>query len=483
MVPRLAVLPLLLLVPAGAPSAEASGAFAVGSRAQLFVDQAVVRSSDNVAFALHPARKHPANPLLRVTDVAVDRIWLCGSVLYDEEERLFKMWYLKGNGTTYATSHDGLKWEDHDVLWRGHMFANVWKDNKDADPARRYKIIAWSPNAPGVLNTGYDPPIRTGYNTSVSPDGKQIALANEQPIWPKGDVIGGYFDRRLGLHVAFPKIGTPIRGFNRRCFYISTSSDFTAWTEPKPAFVPDLRDDAGSLARAEEVRAILDAPINPRQLRTEFYGLGVYQHESCTIAFPWIFTVIGSRSGQPQEGPGEIQLAVSRDLEQWDRPFRTPAIPRGPVGEWDGGFFETAAEAFRVGDEIRLYYSASNRGHGHRGRKPEVTFGIGLATWKLDRFVSANAPAEGGVLTTVPLAFAGRRLEVNASTKPGGQIIVEILDMAGGILAVSKAWAGDDLRAPLEWVRPTDLAALADTPVSLRFRMKSAELFSFAFRP
>lgn len=473
---------LLMLLAASSVEASTQNPFAVGSRAQLFVDQVLVRSSENIAFMPHPARKHPGNPLIKVDRPEMERIWLCGSAIFDEEERIFKMWYLSGNGTTYATSQDGLTWEKQDVLWRGYMFANVWKDRADPDPARRYKIIAWSPNAPGVLNTGYEPPIRTGYNTSVSADGKVVAPAHAQPICPKGDVIGGYYDRRLRLHVAFPKIGTDVNGFKRRCFYVATSTDFATWSEPKPVLVPDLRDDAGSLARAEEVRSILDAPLNLKQMRTEFYGIGVYQQESCTIAFPWLFTVTGSLKGMPQEGPGEIQLAVTRDLQQWERPFRIPAIPRGRAGEWDGGFFETAAEAFRVGDEIRLYYSASNRGHGQRQRKPEHTFGIGLVTWKLDRFVSADAPPEGGVLTTVPVAFTGSRLELNAVTKPGGQITVEILNLAGQTMAQSKPFAGDDLRARLEWMQAVDLAALAGTPVSLRFRLKNAELYSFAFR-
>jgi hypothetical protein len=63
--------------------------------------------------------------------------------------------------------------------------------------------------------------------------------------------------------------------------------------------------------------------------RTEFYGVGVYQAESRTIAFPRLFTISGPRHPGPQEGPGEVQLAVSRDLEHWERPFRSPVIPRG----------------------------------------------------------------------------------------------------------------------------------------------------------
>jgi len=476
---------LALLMVSWAPvAAQNAGPFDVGGRAQLFVDRVLVQSSENVTFTLHRAEKHSANPLIRSGRPEDGNVALCGSVLFDQEEGLFKMWYLARNGTTYATSLDGLKWETHgDVHWPGYMFASVWKDREEPDPARRYKIIAWSPNAPGVLNPSYDRPVRTAYNTSVSPDGKKVARLSEQPICPKGDVITGYYDRRHRLYVAFPKTGTQVRGFNRRCFSIVTSKDFVTWTEPKLAFVPDELDDAGAMARAEEVRSILVVPPNPKLMRTEFYGIGVYQHESCTLAFPWLFTVTGSHNPNPQEGPGEIQLAVSRDLAQWDRPFRTPAIPRGKPGEWDGGFFETAAEAFRVGDEIRLYYMGTNRGHGIRwGTDPNKTRGIGLATWKLDRFVSADAGDQGGTLTTVPVVFAGNRLELNGATARGGEIAVEILDGEGRALGRSRPFSGDELRHRVQWTEPVDLAGLAGKPVRLRFHLRSAGLYAFAFR-
>ena len=473
--------------------------FDVGSRAQLFVDQTLVRSAQNVAFTLHPATKHPKNPLIKV-DREEDgwRIALCGSVMYDEDERLFKMWYL-GNNTLYATSRDGLAWQkDPETCWKGYMFASVIKDKTDPDPARRYKIIAWCPNAPGVTTPGYPSSMRSGYNTSVSPDGEQISVFNkEKTICPNGDVITGYYDRQRQLYIAFPKIMTQVGKFRRRCFYTITSKDFVNWTEPKPAFIPDERDDAGSLARIEEARSILCVPDNPKMVRTEFYGIGVYQHESCVLAFPWIFTINNTGPVGPQEGPGEVQLAVSRDLETWERPFRTPVIPRGKAcperseraSEWDCGFFWTPNEAIRVGDEIWLYYAASNYGHGNpcqkkdEGRLTKYTASIGLATWKLDRFVSVRAEnAAGGALTTVPITFTGNRLELNAATKNGGSIVVEILDMSGKTLARSKPFDGDDLRRRVEWAENVELGKLAGRPVTLRFHLKDAELYSFAFR-
>ena len=109
---------------------------------------------------------------------------------------------------------------------------------------------------------------------------------------------------------------------------------------------------------------------------------------------------------------------------------------------------------------------------------------IGLATWKRGRFVSADAQAEGGTVTTVPMRFSGRRLEINALTKEGGEIRVELLDAAGQPLAamkISEPFRGDQIRYTVRFDDLPSLASLTSRPVSLRFHLKSAELYSFAF--
>jgi hypothetical protein len=475
--------------------------FDVGSQSQLFVDKVLVRDADNVAFTLHPARKHPENPLVKA-----DKPWegwrleIYGNVIYDEEEQIFKMWYLgeepeafPNYAAFYATSKDGIHWEkplvgtvktekyaEHNVVGENIILPCVIKDNADPDPAKRYKMIGWEQKL-------------GQYHTFISPDGLNWTRFSKEPLCRGGDVITGYYDEQRELYVAFPKIGYMVRGHNRRVFWIITSKDFVTWTKPKLVITPDLRDDASSLARIEEVRSILDVPDNPDLMRTEFYGVGAYPAESCTLAFLWMFTINNEARYGNQEGPGEIQLAVSRDLEHWDRPFRTPCVPRGAIGEWDCGFFCTQSRALQVGDEVWLYYVGSNCTHGTpclyraegTGRLTEFTGAIGLAIWDLDRFVSVDAPAEGGSLTTVPVLFAGNRLEVNASTKPGGSIVVELLDAAGNPLdgfGPSAPVTGDNLRHVVSWGGGQDVGKLAGQPITLRFDMKDAELFAFAFR-
>jgi hypothetical protein len=474
----------------------------VGTNSQLFIDQFLVREAPGVAFTLHPARKHPGNPVM-----TADQPWegwqlsLYGSVLFDAQEKRFKMWYtvtasdyFAHEMTCYAVSKDGIRWEKptvgtlqakngkpHGVV-ADCQLPSVFKDVADADPKRRYKMVCFV----------YD----RGYVTKVSPDGLNWSDESKgpiAPIWYGEDVCTAFRDPRRGLYVVLCKMTTPIRGRGRRCTYMTSSRDFVNWSKPVLVFAPDVRDDHGSLPRLEEVRPLLTYRDNPNVMRSEFYGSGAHVAEDCVVAFPWLFTVNANvpKYGN-QDGISEVQLAVSRDLERWERPHRLPAIRRGRLDEWDRGFFSTAAQTVVVGDEVRLYYGCANYGHGAPLEDPsekaqlgkKYKGSIGLATWPRDRFVSADGPTDGAALTTIPITFTGRRLEINATTKNGGSIVVELQDAAAKPMAgvsASKPVKGDDLRHRVDF-GDADLSKLAGKPVCLRFRLISASLFSFAFR-
>lgn len=92
--------------------------FDVGTSAQLFVDRLLVRETQGIAFTMHEGTTHAAHPIMAASEPSEGwNVELFGSVLYDEDERLFKMWYVgEGAGlfppgdypTMYATAKDGL---------------------------------------------------------------------------------------------------------------------------------------------------------------------------------------------------------------------------------------------------------------------------------------------------------------------------------------------------------------------------------------
>lgn len=497
------IAPLLIILTNFSPVA-AQAVHDVGDRAQLFIDQLIVRKAERVWFSQHQGKKHPQNPLITGDQPWEKPGWaaLHGTVIFDEQEQVFKLWYgVLGDETNpggdygfdyetgYAYSRDGIHWtkplvgtvqakngKPHNVVADART-AGVIKDLNDPDPNRRYKMVGFTEEP--------RPAHGIGYRTFVSPDGlhwKRVDVIAKKPHGDVGDVICTYWDSRMKRYVGFAKSHfEPWRGHTRRLFYTTTSKDFAHWTKPVLSWTTDARDDAGSAARLNRARRFLAGPDDPALVRTEFYGIGAYPAESVTIAFPWVFTV----NSAGHDGPQEIQLAVSRDLLKWERPFRLPIIElSGDPNDWDGGYQSTACSAIRVKDEIWLYYEGGNWTHGSF-RAPGKKRSIGLATWELDRFVSVDGPAEGGTLTTIPFKFQGDRLEINARTKPNGGIIVELLDAAGRPLkdyTASDKFEGNDLRHTVTFENNPNVAALQGKTISLRFRIWNAELFSFGFR-
>src|SRR5690349_21239524 len=91
---------------------------------QLFVDDHLIASSSNLKRVIHAAQKYEDNPiLLPVKPWEGQYTLLYGTVLRDEEEGIWKMWYSTMNHfrygqkifpestyLCYATSRDGLRW-------------------------------------------------------------------------------------------------------------------------------------------------------------------------------------------------------------------------------------------------------------------------------------------------------------------------------------------------------------------------------------
>lgn len=147
-----------------------------GGQAQLLLDDHVIERTENLKRTVHQPQAHPQNPLLDA-----DKPWeftcvtLWGTVLYDEQDGIFKMWYqtwgnipapTKSSYVCYATSKDGLKWEKPDlglIEFNGEPHNNIvmqpqtpWldsptviKDLKDPDVSRRYKM-SYCESAPDV---------------------------------------------------------------------------------------------------------------------------------------------------------------------------------------------------------------------------------------------------------------------------------------------------------------------------------------------
>jgi hypothetical protein len=506
----------------------------VGSVKQLFADDELIESISDVFQVLNPGRKHPANPVM-----TPDRPWegqvICGDqkVIYDPNATgtdRFRMWYdmlLVGEweadkdypGPLYAHSEDGIHWEkpmlgvaslngstENNAVWannsRGWMSnIGIADDPNEANPERRYKVLAF---------TGTDEPelTRSGYTAHFSPDGihwtpyehnpviadydhvttTEVAttIYNEQSLNPRPEHP---LDRhRYYCSMKYSSWQGPPRpndfyGYMRRAAGLRHSEDFVNWSENHLILQADELDDILCRQTIMENSHMLRYS-QPEQHRRELYGMGLMPCGDILLGILWIFDPTGSNPERSlQDGPCHVQLAGSRDLTRWKRlGERMPLLGPGEPGAWDCGVIYPSHRPIVVGDEIWLYYGGSNQGHG---TDTNVTGAVGLATWRLDGFVSINANRHTGTVTTRPVQFAGNRLLINAETN-SGEIAVELLDGDGTPIAGFEVndcvlFRGDDVAHQVKWRNTIGPGELEGRPVKLKFYMSASKLYSFTF--
>ena len=96
-------------------------------RTELFLDNQLLEATPGVSRRLHPAKKHLLNPVVRCERWCDGDYMQPYTTMYDEEEKLFKMWaragsdsksgYVGGNAAymLYFTSTDGVHWDKPDL--------------------------------------------------------------------------------------------------------------------------------------------------------------------------------------------------------------------------------------------------------------------------------------------------------------------------------------------------------------------------------
>ena len=467
-----------------------------GEVPQLFVDEYVIGAVDRLTRSLHAVEKHPGNPVLRPERPCEGTSIEYTTVLWDEAEKRFKTWYLCGDNqdfrtspgmksrfeirSCYATSLDGVNWDKPDLgvidcdgsaannaVDRGRWLQGVVHVSSDQEPddGRRYKMLAW--------DTG-------GYQVAFSPDGIHWTDPPDNPVWPiPGDVAPTIYDELSKQYVSFAKVHDEHEGRRRRLVGRGTSRDFVRWSDPQLILTPDQEDEGWTLGRPGH--------------HTQFYGLCGFPYAGMYLGLLWVFRVTGKVPGGTNYGGIHVQLVHSRDGVAWKRAFsRMPLIPIGPQESFDCGYIHAAGRPLVVGDEVWIYYDGHDGDHGSYWYKepwgsdePRRGGALGLGRLRLDGFVSLDAAAEGGTLTTKPLLVAGDELVVNSRARRG-VVTVEVLDRNGAAVAGLGAAecipiSADSVRQVVRWQGGGSLGPLRGTPVVLRFHLKDAELYSFRF--
>jgi hypothetical protein len=490
----------------------------IGPEAQLVVDDLLIHSRQGVERRLHPGRKLP-EPVLEADQTWEGaRVYVYGTVNYDADKGIFKMWYLarmgsgfeercpgllrQGDVMLYATSPDGIQWEkphtgqkefdgskDNNIVLLNCHSPTIFVDD-DAPSEERYRYLGW--NWEG----------EQGYLAAHSSDGLRWVAYPGNPVIPANEVLETMTVARdpktrefFGYHRRWAKtekFRTGDTGYydKRRAIAVTRSPDFLTWSAPSMILTQDEEDDAWAR--------------NPQE-RTEFYNLSGFSYGSQFLGFLPIFRIMsvtprtslkntpaaGEREvdrvsqslgaeQSPWDGPLEAQLVHSRDGVQWNRfEDRSPIIPRGQPGSFDAGCILAVADRpIIVGNEVWVYYTGINTTHG--GPLPPKKVSICRAAWRLDGFVSFEAGSHGGVVETVPVRLQGDRLVLNADASKGS-LEVELLSeegvpLAGYTRSDCETITSDSVRETVRWKQGEEINNAK--PLRIRIYLTNAHLYA-----
>jgi hypothetical protein len=448
------------------------------------------------------------------------------TILY--EEGRYRMWYGGEGGLCYAESTDGFHWErpnlrlvehegsrENNILFRGdEFFPESIICDPSAPQAERYKAIgktgefrvdgqpiskeegaklkvkarelqakiaelkakAMDVGDGGVQELQEQIPhyeVESILTGAVSPDGLRWEFLKE-PLLRSARGQGLDTSNILGYDAAHGRYLAYLRGHlgRRRCVRLATSRDFReGWEEPRFVLQIDPQDEPD------------DDIYNPAYC--------LYPAGKLHLMFPSFYHRISDVL--------DIQLAVSRDGLNWQRPERKPIVDRQVSGRPIGfGAIYAAPHLVPLGGERwGLPLNASRSNHNQfdwkkRRSVSELPNESWWATWKPHRLVALEAAHEGRV-ALLERECSGQQLVVNYSTAAGGWLRFELTDvlpnrteidalppMPGYSFADCVPLQGDSLDAAVTWQASSSLAPLKGRQIVVRVQMFRARLFATA---
>ncbi|OQC04684.1 MAG: hypothetical protein BWX80_02365 [Candidatus Hydrogenedentes bacterium ADurb.Bin101] len=453
----------------------------IGSRRELFVDEYLAESLDNVRQVLNTP-EHESAALL------FDRPWegrYCGYVTVLKDGDLYRMYYrgLPESGkdgsnnevTCCAESKDGILWTRPELSLftvrdqavnnivladqapYSHNFAPFLNSRPDASPDKRYLAMAGTSE--------------TGLSTFASPDGLHWRMLNP------GVIRDGAFDSQNiafwseaeACYVCYFRTWSEGSFGGYRWISRSTSADFITWSVPEVMSAgttpPEhmYTNQTVPYYRAPHIYISLAARFMPERRvvsEEDARRLGIEGDYFKDCSDNVLMTSRGGNSYDRTFMEGFIKPGIG--LENWTSRTNYPAWGIVPIGETEMSF-----------------YIQHNYG--------QPTARVDRYSMRPDGFVSMRANYDGGTFATKPLLFSGTSLYLNFSTSAAGSIRVALLRADGTPFDgygedKCEEIIGNMLDRPVKWEAGSDISSLAGTPLRLRFHMKDADLYAIQFR-
>ncbi len=495
---------------------------------ELFLDNQLIEVTPGVSRRLHPAKKHLLNPVVRCERWCDGNIIQPYTTMYDEEDKLFKMWARTGSGRgfpylgghaaymTYLTSTDGVHWDkpdlgamdvagrrDHNIVFTSDsaaatVAAGYEKKTNFVVPTRSQKpqgkkAFFWGVNkhphprhdSEKFVALAIIQDHRRGAHIVTSPDGIRWSCAGS-PFWQTPHDVAGTGDDCL-MHLIYDKVKQKwvvyrriIPEFSERMLANQSDCDRKRADRYYRSYAYAESDDLMDWNNHRFILAM--DPDDPPD--TELYQFGCHQLGQTYVGYMSVFY---RRSPQPIN----IHLATSRDGVHFTRVCRgEPFISHGPLGYYDFmAMCCSQPEPVMVDDTVYVYYAALNfphDGESFQTDPAELQSGAALATFKRDRYASlSTSDLDPGPcrIVTKPFVVQHPKLYLNAATWMKGSIRVEALTpdwqpIEGFTEKQAQRIHGDALDHPVSWKHNADVKQLVGKEIRLKFHMERARLYA-----
>lgn len=481
----------------------------VGLQKQLLVDDYVIAEKHNITRALGKVKKVgvvmqasvPTDHNPGDTAIFDGYRFMRTTVLWNEQRQMFQAIFSAGSPhyPGYAESKDGIRWTKPLVSPDGKSNLIRFTEKPRARSIWNSSTFMVDPTLPWghqeKFKAAYDPG-NTMCGLSYSADGIKWKAYNE------GRSVTGraadtsnqlVWDPIVGRTLLLTRSDLGDKGGSKevratRIMVHSVGGDIlnhpTAWETLTTIAVDDPKDK----------RTANGTPV----LQMEAMTLWVY--ENVYFGFMNVLTsgeLMGSENAEKarpdrrnETDVTDVYIGTSRDAVTFDRSWiyaDKPLVERGGDDDFDRNMINVASGMVTRGDEHWLYYQGSdNQHHDHIGIHGDGGK-LGLATLRLDRFISQQAQDKLGTITTKPFKLEGETLEINIDAS-NGEFLIEVLGennepYPGYGWDNERVFKGiDDLRFKPHWEEDRDLEQLKGKVVKLRFRMKNAKLYAFQIK-
>ena len=246
---------------------------------------------------------------------------------------------------------------------------------------------------------------------------------------------------------------------------------------------------------------------------TDIYYMQVTGYAGAYVGIPVLYHRPSSLDPE-LVGKFHCELAYSRDGLQWERVCQGQSIlATGPAGTWDTGLVGISTNPVIINDSLYYYYQG--RVNTHDEPLPaDFHVDAGIATFRVDGFVSMDAGEQSGTLVTTSFWPKGKYLYINADASEG-EIRVEVLqdyyyvelekkndpEQVKGLFRAENCipLTEDDFAHRVEWKSKENFVdnfpndwneflpeqkkkrTFSKRAIALKFYMKNAKLYSFWF--